>query len=184
MNYLLRARELAGVTLYEMPSLVPVSVVRWAHYETGLEPAPAELLTALLDCPRFSASAPVLALHALLASGMSQRDVALAVGVTDSEVSRWMHGRRLVPPERAEALLACWRETREPARVLRVVPAAPGCVLGLALEANQAEQGRLAELEQAVQTAMDRMTESFEENSRARAEDLAGEAMDVLRRAL
>lgn len=52
------------------------------------------------------------------------------------------------------------------------------------LDTHQAVQGRAIELEKAVQTAMDRITDAFEEDNRGQAEDHVGLAMDALRRAL
>jgi transcriptional regulator with XRE-family HTH domain len=96
VSYLTRTREIAGLTLYEVPRHVPVSVVRLAHYEEGLDEAPAELLRAMLDCPRFDASRPALSLHLLL-STMTARQVAQRLGCFDTDVSRWRTGRRLIP---------------------------------------------------------------------------------------
>lgn len=121
MNYLTRARERAGLSLYDVPALVPVSTVRLAYYESGLLPAPAELLAALMDHPRFSASAGVLALHALLASGMRQSLVANLAGVDPSDVTKWRTGERLVPEVRAKSLIA---QARALFRALRPEPPA------------------------------------------------------------
>ena len=115
MNYLTRARELAGLTLYDVPRHVPVSVVRLAHYEEGLEPAPAELLRAMLDCQRFEASRPVLALHLLL-STLTGRQVAQRLGCFDTDVSRWRSGQRLIPAGYHASLIAMATEPREPVR--------------------------------------------------------------------
>lgn len=109
MNYLTRARERAGLSLYEVPALVPVSTVRLAYYESGLLPAPAELLAAMMEHPRFQASAGVLALHALLASGMRQSLIASLAGVDPSDVTKWRTGERLVPEVRGRSLVASAR---------------------------------------------------------------------------
>ena len=131
MNYLTRARERAGLSPYEVPALVPVSVVRLAYYESGLLPAPVELLAALMEHPRFAASAGVLALHALLASGMLPSAVARFAGVDASDVTKWRAGDRLVPENRGRPLVAHVRAMRSPPT--RVAPPPPAPVGGTSI---------------------------------------------------
>jgi hypothetical protein len=126
VNYLTRARERAGLSLYEVPALVPVSVVRLAYYESGLLPAPVELLAALMDHPRFAASAGVLAMHALLASGMLPSAVARFAGVDQSDVTKWRTGDRMVPENRGRVLISHARALFSAPR--RVSPPAPAII--------------------------------------------------------
>lgn len=116
MNYLRRARELAGLSLYEMPTVAPVSVVAMAHCEAGISQPSVELLAALIEHPRFHASAAILALHALLASGLSARQVARSVGVDDSDVAQWRVGKRLVPKAYEGSIMSGWRALRDQPR--------------------------------------------------------------------